>query len=259
MSSSAIFFISLLYTPFAINDPTMSNYMIAHFSVSITNQVIPQPFPVDYCVQQALFGSYVRFECSDDQQSITKRTYSSSDSTCTGSEVEATETYTQDPDMIMGHLHDFNCAGTNNRVGYHAYFACDSTPAGTAWMATDVCFKYLNLTNITSPNYPHLPWKNQHRQLSQRTTCNGTTVTMNTYLEEGCASSPEWTSFSANEECGFYFERQGFAVYAAVIDCVIDGNSTSTTTTANPDSASSRYCYWTMFVITCVLGWSVSI
>ena len=68
----------------AINDPYTSRYFIGNFTINPgTGQSIIQPYALNICVQEGLLiGNYVFYECSADNQTLTKRTYSTSDSDC---------------------------------------------------------------------------------------------------------------------------------------------------------------------------------
>ena len=104
------------------------------------------------------------YECSSDGKSITKSTYDTDDCSSTATE---TETYTTSDRKEQGELGDFNCVGKTNAVGYDVMlFNCDSS-LGIAYLATDVCYRYINRTNVTNDVYPNVPTTEKF-QLSQR-------------------------------------------------------------------------------------------
>ena len=221
--------------------------------------VIPQPFAPGYCNKAGFTDTtYVMYECATDGQSITKKVYS--DAECTVNDVNTADiTYDSRDGLQNGDLNDFNCVGKENVVAYDAYFPiCSETPLATAYLATDICYKYQNSSNVTNDQYPDVP-NDAWYQLTQINLCEGDELTFNTYINEGCGASSGFatpqTSFTANGECGF-FKRVGISVQAQVTECIKDGvsvfNSTDDPPTPQPTNDNNAKWMVMAAIIGCV-------
>ena len=132
--------------------------------------------------------------------------------------------------MENGDLHDFNCVGKKNVVAYDAYLPSCDNKIGSVYLATDVCYKFCNQSNITNDVYPDIP-RDAWYQLSQINLCERDVVTVDTYIHKGCGTySPDFktpvASSTANGECGNYVKAKGFDLYAKVTKCIKDGVDT---------------------------------
>lgn len=189
--------------------------------------IIRQPLAPGYCNKESLIGTtYVNYECATDGQSITKKIYS--DSNCS-LETGNSQIYNSTDRLENGDLHDFNCVGKENVVAYDAYLSSCDIKIETAYLATDICYNYLNETNITNDKYPNIS-SDVWYQLSQENKCEKDVVTVNTYINKGCDKSPGFetplSSFTANGKCSNFFEAARFEVYAKVRKCIKDGVDT---------------------------------
>eukprot|EP01084_Bolivina_argentea_P103220 184915_1 len=228
MTSLQLYVVAVLilsHISFAVTNKQGSNYFIGLFNAFI--QEFPAAYPIGYCVQNGLLlADYISFECNNDNTKITKNTYESSDDTCTGT-VQKTEEYTLDSNIGQGALGDFNCAGKDNALAYATYLGgCSSDPIGIVWSATDVCFKYNNMSNISGgnlDNYNDLP-RNTVYELSQNNMCKGCDLTMETYVGDKCQNpNKPLTRLMAGPECEYIDDISGFEIYAEAISCIVNG------------------------------------
>eukprot|EP00483_Globobulimina_turgida_P002896 UN02901 len=194
---------------------------------------LPLAYPPEICVPTGIGANYARYECSDDYQSITKHFYDSNDVDCSGSETESAVTYTMDENIPAGEQGDFNCAGELNAIARDIYlFGCE-TSAGILWSATDVCYKYLNESDVKGNlgNYD-VPAENYY-QLSQISYCDECGTSLVTFMGDGCLPRDKpLSAYSANAslECDFFLKFEGFELYGDVLDCIRDGEYILNTT-----------------------------
>eukprot|EP01083_Nonionella_stella_P055968 147583_1 len=226
----------LLTTAHALPNPNGSNYFVGLFD--IIGGKIGVAYPPGYCVKQGLIVEYVKFVCSADYNSITKYTYTGGNDECTGA-ASKTKTFTYTSDIVSGYLHDFNCAGKENVMGYETYLTgCESTKwAGTAWMAIGVCHWYKNGTEIKGNTVHHqdIP-QDQYFMMTGTNQCEGCTLYQDVFVpwrdrdttysagdDMICGGDTPVSQFDADPGCDLYLDESGFKMFADAVACIHDG------------------------------------